>query len=327
MYRSLVVISTLLVLISAGVHGKTNAAEPNRALLGNKIEEVRFVGPDGKTVSLYALKGKKAVVVVFLSFECPVSNSYVAPLNEMAKKYAEAGVTLIGVCPCEESVAQVAKWAEEFKLAFPVYRDDKLAAARAFQADVTPSAFLLDGDGVLRYRGRIDDSFSARLKRSTQVTSHDLNDALEQLLANKPIREPATLTIGCAIRQAETETATGQVTYYREVLPILQTHCQTCHRLGEIGPFSLMTYKQAVNWAADIKEYTKSRKMPPWMPTEGVAFHNERKLTLKEIDTLTAWVDGGTPAGDAADAPKPRPSRRAGSSANRTWSSPRTRRW
>jgi hypothetical protein len=67
-----------------------------------------------------------------------------------------------------------------------------------------------------------------------------------------------------------------------------------------------MTYKQAVNWAGDIKEYTQSRKMPPWKLTEGIPFHNDRRLSEKEIATLAAWVDGGTPEGDPKDAPPPR---------------------
>src|SRR5207248_9514989 len=100
--------------------------------------------------------------------------------------------------------------------------------------------------------------------------------------------------------------ATTAVTYYRDVLPILQANCQQCHRLSEVGPFSLMTYKQAVNWAADIKEYTHDRKMPPWKPVEGPAFHNERKLADRDVATLAAWADGGTPAGDPGDAPPPR---------------------
>src|SRR5262249_15299563 len=94
--------------------------------------------------------------------------------------------------------------------------------------------------------------------------------------------------------------------FYRDVLPILQNNCQTCHRPGEVGPFALMTYRQAVNWAGDIKEYTQNRKMPPWKPVDGPAFQHERKLSGQEIATLAAWVDGGRPAGDAKDAPPPR---------------------
>jgi hypothetical protein len=95
----------------------------------------------------------------------------------------------------------------------------------------------------------------------------------------------------------------GAVTYYKDVLPILQQHCQDCHRAGAAAPFALMTYRQAVNWAKDIKEFTRTRYMPPWKISAGLAFHNERRLTDREIATLAAWADGGTLEGNAADAP------------------------
>jgi hypothetical protein len=121
------------------------------------------------------------------------------------------------------------------------------------------------------------------------------------------VSQPATQAIGCAIPRHESRTApTGAVTYYRDVQPIMQNHCQMCHRPGEVGPFSLMTYKQAVNWGDDIKTYTQKRIMPPWKPSQGVPFHNERRLSEKDIGTLAAWVDGGTPAGDPTDSPAPR---------------------
>src|SRR5262249_24624204 len=66
---------------------------------------------------------------------------------------------------------------------------------------------------------------------------------------------------------------------------------------------SLMTYRQAADWAADIKEYTRTRRMPPWKPTEGPAYRDERKLTDREIATLAAWADGGAPEGDPKAAP------------------------
>jgi hypothetical protein len=97
----------------------------------------------------------------------------------------------------------------------------------------------------------------------------------------------------------------GPVTYHRDVAPILQTRCQACHRPGEVGPFALRTYRQAVRWAGAIKEATQSRRMPPWKPVEGVAFLNERRLPDPERATLAAWVDDGTPEGDPRDAPPP----------------------
>jgi Copper type II ascorbate-dependent monooxygenase, C-terminal domain len=90
------------------------------------------------------------------------------------------------------------------------------------------------------------------------------------------------------------------------VLPILQNRCQECHRPGEVGPFSLMTYRQAVNWAGDIKDYTQSRRMPPWKINAGMEFHNQRKLTAHEMAVLAAWADNGTPEGNVKDAPPAR---------------------
>src|SRR5581483_10213401 len=130
------------------------------------------------------LKDRKAIVLVFLSFECPVSNSYAGPLADMVKEYGKHGVTFWGLTVGDDDTpAQLAQLARDFNLNFPVFHDEKLRAADALQAGFTPEVFVLDGDYVLRYRGRIDDSWSARLKKHTQVTRHDLRQALGELLS------------------------------------------------------------------------------------------------------------------------------------------------
>jgi peroxiredoxin len=299
-------ISAVLALASALAlsAGMAAAAEsPFQAGLGQKVPAITLKGKD-KSPSLQDLKGKNGTVVVFLSFDCPISTNYSEALAELNKTFGPKGVAFIGVVVSEdEGAASVAKKAEEFKLPFPVLKDDKLKAADALKAEVTPEAFLLDADLVLRYRGRIDDGYAARLKKKPGEARQDLKLAVEELLATKAISEPATKAIGCPIVRTTAKPTSDKVTYYRDVLPILQNNCQSCHRPGEVGPFSLMTYKQAVNWADDIKSYTKDRKMPPWKPMEGAAFHNERRMSDKDIATLTAWADNGTPAGNPADAP------------------------
>ena len=275
--------------------------------LNKKIDNITLKDAAGKRHSLYDLKDKKAIVVVFLSFECPVSTSYSSVLAELAKTYRDKQVAFVAVNSSDDGDAkQIAKQAAEYKLPFPVFKDERFRAADAFKAKTVPSAFVLDRNFVLRYRGRIDDGYYARLKKNGRITRHDLRQALDEVLAGKPVSEPATKPIGCGIVRERKTRKDGAVTFYRDVLPIVQKNCQECHRPGAVGPFALMTYKQAVNWADDIKEYTKERKMPPWKPVEGPAFHNERKLADRDIQTLAAWVDGGTPEGDAKDAPPPR---------------------
>jgi len=100
--------------------------------------------------------------------------------------------------------------------------------------------------------------------------------------------------------------ATNSVTFHKDVEPLLQARCQSCHRPGEAAPMSLLTYKEARPWAAAIKQAVLVKKMPPWFadPAHG-SFANDRRLSKQEIDTLVAWVDGGAKEGDPADAPKP----------------------
>jgi len=100
--------------------------------------------------------------------------------------------------------------------------------------------------------------------------------------------------------------ATTQVTFYKDVLPVLQKNCQTCHRPGEAAPMSLLTYDQARPWAKSIKQAVVTKKMPPWFADEHYGkFSNDRSMAQADIDTLVNWVDAGAPAGEIADAPKP----------------------
>jgi hypothetical protein len=95
--------------------------------------------------------------------------------------------------------------------------------------------------------------------------------------------------------------------FYKDVLPILQAHCQGCHRPGEIAPMSLLTYADARPWAKAIKAAVITEQMPPWFadPKYG-HFANDRRLSKEEIATLTAWADNGAFEGNVKDAPPPR---------------------
>jgi hypothetical protein len=97
---------------------------------------------------------------------------------------------------------------------------------------------------------------------------------------------------------------TASVTWYRDVLPIAQTHCQGCHVSGGIAPFALQQYDDAHLRAASLAAEVSARLMPPWMPSADCgSFEGARVLSQQEIDTFTVWAAAGAPAGDPADAP------------------------
>jgi hypothetical protein len=283
-------LSTIAFLLGTGV--SVGGDRPSRERLGEKVELPALRDAAGKPV-----------VAAFLSFDCPVARDYVTTLSRFATDYGPK-VAFVGYIPTDDSPAEVARQAREFGASFPIVSDHKHQAVAALVAGHTPEVFVLDADHVLRYRGRIDDKYGARLRANAAITRHDLKDALDAVLAGKPVEMPATKPVGCPIVPLDRSASTGgPVTYYRDVLPILQARCQECHRPGEVGPFSLMTYKQAVTWAEDIKDYTANKKMPPWKQTAGVPMRHDRRLPGREIETLARWVDAGTPAGDPKDAP------------------------
>src|SRR3977135_1593068 len=104
-------------------------------------------------------------------------------------------------------------------------------------------------------------------------------------------------------------TPAGQVTFTKDVAPVLQRSCQSCHRPTSIAPMSLLTYEEARPWAKAIKENVVLRNMPPWHidPNVGInKFANSVALSDEEIATIVKWVDSGAPRGNPADMPPPR---------------------
>src|SRR5207249_4125360 len=100
-----------------------------------------------------------------------------------------------------------------------------------------------------------------------------------------------------------------QVTFAKDVAPILQQNCQVCHRPGSMAPMSLLTYEDVRPWARAIKQRTSLREMPPWYIDRNVGIHgfkNDPSLSDQQIATIAKWVDAGAPLGNPADIPPPR---------------------
>jgi thiol-disulfide isomerase/thioredoxin len=252
---------------------------------------------DGRTIAAH-----RATVFVFLSTQCPVSKVYAPRLNALAREYGARGVQMVGVFSnMQEGQPEVAAFAKERGLAFPVVRDGDASFAARFHAMMTPQAFVVNPMGAVVYSGRVDDSADA-----SQVHHRDLKEALDTVLAGRPVARARTVAFGCIIRRPAAQVASSQITYARDVAPILQRQCETCHRPGQIGPMALTTYAQAAAWRGDIKRYTESRQMPPWKADPGAGdFQDARRLSGHEIATLAKWADAGAPEGDPKDLPPP----------------------
>jgi tetratricopeptide (TPR) repeat protein len=122
---------------------------------------------------------------------------------------------------------------------------------------------------------------------------------------------PKTLVLAAALAAAACSSRPGgdaprQPTFARDIAPIVHARCAPCHRPGEAGPFSLLTYSDVASRARQVALVTRSGYMPPWKPEPGHGdFAGERRLTAAELATIQRWVEAGAPEGNAADAPAP----------------------
>jgi peroxiredoxin len=280
---------------------KVSAPNPGAAVADFSLKDIHR-----RPRSLAGFKEQKAYVIVFTGCECPLANLYLPTLIELHERYDGKGVQFLLInSNSQDSFLQVSAAAQDRGVPFPVLKDFDHRAADAFGARRTPEAFLLDARRVIRYHGRIDDQYGLNFRRE-KPARHDLREAIDELLAGKPVSVPQTEVPGCIIGRAKQPRVEGRVTYAKEVARILQKRCQECHRPGEIGPMSLLTYEKAKSWADTIHEVVLEERMPPWHadPRHG-KFANDRRLSRAEADTLLAWVEQGCPRGDDADLPPP----------------------
>lgn len=197
----------LVVPICAALAASTWANEAEKASadksspLGKKLDGFALQDFRGKSHSLDELKDARLVVVAFLGTECPLSKLYGPRLAELAAQYESKGVKFIGVdSNRQDSVTEMAQYAKVHNIAFPLLKDlnnvlaDKLGALR------NPQVYLLDGERVVRYVGRIDDQYGFQTGSgyAKPKSGHpDLSSAIDELLAGKPVGTPTTEAIGC----------------------------------------------------------------------------------------------------------------------------------
>jgi peroxiredoxin len=159
-----------------------------------------LLGTDGQRYGFERFDERTALVLIFSSNRCPTAKAYAERMNELQRDYGPRGVQLVALNSNDphlypdESVERMVERATDDRYGFPYLVDDGQRVARAYGAECTFHVFLLDGDRRLRYRGRFDD---ARLPE--RVTSRDLTDALDDILAGRDVRRPDTRPFGCSL--------------------------------------------------------------------------------------------------------------------------------
>ncbi len=146
---------------------------------------------------------------------------------------------------------------------------------------------------MICYSGRVDDQYGIGYAKPNPTT-HDLETAIGQLLANQPVLVSKTSAPGCRISAPRQRSASGEVTFSRDIAPIINQHCVQCHREGDIGPMPLSNYSELAGWADMILEVIDEGRMPPWHANPKYGhFSNDRSLSETEKSLVRKWVEAG----------------------------------
>ncbi len=303
---------TLLQAISLGatLALQAQAAPETASPIGNKVNDFSLQDFRGKAHILSDSKDAPVLVVAFLGVECPLSKLYGPRLAELATEYQSKGVAFLGIdSNRQDSVTEMAQYAKEHNIAFPLLKDLNNVVADQVGATRVPQVFVLDRDRVIRYAGRVDDQYGFQTGSGyakPKVSRRDLATAIDEVLAGNPVSQSTTDANGCLIGRVHKVEANSDVTYSKQIARILQNHCVECHRPGQIGPFALQTYDEAAGWAEMIDEVVREQRMPPWHADPKFGhFRNDSSLSAEEKEQIAKWVAAGAPEGDAKELPAP----------------------
>jgi peroxiredoxin len=201
MKRLFAIFLTLAAIFAIAMIGNaraSNADIPEPPAIGATIGDFTLPDANGASHSLASMKGKNGTVLIFVAVQCPVSNAYNERMQKLADEYQAKGINVVGInSNVAESADAVKAHAAANKMTFLILKDAGNKLADTLGATKTPEAYFLDAGNKLVYHGRIDNS-----KDPEGVSSNELRDALNAVLAGKPVEKPTALAFGCTIKRA-----------------------------------------------------------------------------------------------------------------------------
>jgi peroxiredoxin len=186
-------------LSNISVKATATSDNPAAGAVGTTVADFKLPDVNGKEHTLSSLKGQHGTVLIFVSVQCPVSNAYNERMEKLAQDYKARGINVIGInANSTESAEDVKAHAASHNLTFTILKDNGNKIADALGAQHTPEAYLLDARNTIVYRGRIDNA-----RNASSVTANDLRDAMDAVIADKPVARSSAAAFGCSIKRAE----------------------------------------------------------------------------------------------------------------------------
>jgi peroxiredoxin len=271
---------------------------------GQVVDNFRLLDQNGKSHELYYSSDMKAVVLMVHGNGCPIVRQAVPALREIRDRYQSQGVEFLLLnSNLQDKRDDVAAESKEFNVDFPILLDQAQLIGEQLGVVRTSEVFVIDPKGwKLVYRGPMDDRLSYEKQRP--ASKHYLTDALDAVIAGKPVKVSKADGVGCLVNfpERDLKTSHAQISYSRQIAPMLIEKCTACHQTGGVAPWAMTRYDVVKGFAPMIREVVRTQRMPPWHadPHYG-EWQNTRALSDDQRKLLVHWIEAGAPRGSGPD--------------------------
>jgi hypothetical protein len=280
--------------------GPSQALEP-----GERVDNFRLLDQTGASQELYYLSDARAVVLMTYGNGCGIVQKSLPRLRKIRDEYKARGVEFLLIdSNLQDDRDAVARESNGFGIDLPILIDETQLIGEALGIDRTADFFVVDPKTwQLVYRGPMDDRLSYGAQKPDAKTQY-LTDALDAILAGKPVSIARAETLGCLVNLPERERrdAHAKISYADRIAPLLVDKCVACHREGGVAPWAMTGYDIVRGFAPMIREVVRTKRMPPWHadPHYG-SFAGDRSMSNADAMDLVHWIEVGAPRGTGAD--------------------------
>ncbi len=276
----------------------------NQTSTKTKVKKYEIIGT--RAIDVYGavhnigIDNKQAypVSLVFIDIGCVISQRMIPYLNELSVEAKKKNVQFYGIISNPAVHWEEAqKFQKEFNVQFPLLYDANGDLANRLKPTVVPESFVFSIEDQLLYYGRINDQYADIGKFNKHIRHADLLNAITAASKKEIPAIQHQDAKGCIFESWNKEDR--QITYNKDIEPLVRANCVACHQENDIGPFPLLTYKDVSRRGRMVEYVTKKGYMPIWKAQKGYgAFSNEHSLSDYQIDLIKTWVKTGMKEGE-----------------------------
>jgi len=278
--------------ILLGAVALLHAAESSANARAPKAEEVTdfsLLDVNGRCYQLRRQTEVKAVVLMIGGNGCPIVRQNVHKFQALRQKFSgkKARFWMINASPQDDD-ASIKREANELNINLPILKDESQLVAYSLGVKRTAEVIAISTkDWTIFYRGALDDQLVEGGSKP-EPTENYLENALVAFLSGKDVALAKTRAAGCVVHyEAPLGKLENDISYAKDVAPILAAQCVSCHSEGNIGPFNMSSYKAVKGYSDTMREVLLNKQMPPWHadPHYG-KFQDDRSISIAQARAL-----------------------------------------